>query len=425
MHTPGRFKNPNIMIYLKRTFLLTTLVLCCCLYACRQAPESETDKLMSVYEGFPKLLDRSPAIQNGKEWEKVQNLYVAYRQKLIEDPRDNTTRLALATLFVNEARISGEHGHYYPAALAVLDGIPGDAGDADIRFRALSAKAGIQLSLHDFTNALATAKEAVAINPYNAQIYGALVDANVELGHYDEAVAMADKMVSIRPDLRSYARVSYLREIYGDVEGAIEAMKLAVSAGYPGYEQTAWTRLNLGKLYEHYHSLEEAEQQYQAILVERPDYPFAIAALGDVALQRKDYEAAESLLKKAAAIIPEFSFHESLARMYKAQGREPEFQATVEGLLQMFSEDTESGHDMCLEYAKLYANLLDDPDKALEYGLQEYNRRPDNIDVNRVLASIYFKKGDAEAANRYLEVASRTHARYPELKALQTQLAMN
>ena len=51
---------------------------------------------------------------------------------------------------------------------------------------------------------------------------------------------MADKMVSIRPDLRSYSRISYLREIHGDMPGAIEAMKMAIQAGYPGYEDRAW-----------------------------------------------------------------------------------------------------------------------------------------------------------------------------------------
>ncbi|MCB0556673.1 MAG: hypothetical protein KDD02_24215 [Phaeodactylibacter sp.] len=393
--------------------------------SCQQAPDKESEKILAAYQDFPKLLDRHESIQQGKEWEHVQNLFGEYRQKLIKDPQDNATRLSLAELFINEARVTGEHGYYYPAALEALNGIRAKPEEKDLHFRALSAKAGVQLSLHDFSSALETATEAVSINPYNAQIYGALVDANVELGHYDEAVAMADKMVAIRPDLRSYARVSYLREIYGDVEGSIEAMKLAVSAGYPGYEQTAWARLTLGRLYEHYRSLEEAEQQFQMVLAERPDYPFAIAALGDIALQRKDYAKAERLLKKAATIIPEFSFYESLARLYKTQGRNQEFQATMDELLQMFREDTESGHDMNLEYAKLYSNLLDDPEKALEYAQKEYNRRPDNIDVNRVMASIYFKRGETELATRRLEVATRTHARYPELADLQMQLAVN
>lgn len=406
-------------------FLMALVGLGCLFTSCQQVPENGSEKILSAYRDFPKLLDRHASIQQGKEWEHVQNLYGEYRQKLIKNPQNNATRLALAELFINEARVTGEHGHYYPAALAVLDGISPKPEEKDLHFRALSAKAGVQLSLHDFAAALETATEAVGINPYNAQIYGALVDANVELGHYKEAVAMADKMVSIRPDLRSYARISYLREIFGDVDGSIEAMKLAVSAGYPGYEQTAWARLTLGRLYEHYRSLEEAEQQYQMVLAERPDYPFAIAALGDIALQREEYAKAEGLLKQATAIIPEFSFYESLARLYKVQGRNQEFQATLDELLQMFREDTESGHNMGLEYAKLYSNFLDDQGKALEYAKLEYNRRPGNIDVNRVLASIYSKTGETELAARHLEIASRTHARYPELADLQMQLAVN
>ncbi len=45
---------------------------------------------------------------------------------------------------------------------------------------------------------------------------------------------MLNRMVSIRPDIRSYSRISYLREIHGDIPGAIEAMELAVEAGAPG-----------------------------------------------------------------------------------------------------------------------------------------------------------------------------------------------
>lgn len=93
-----------------------------------------------------------------------------------------------------------------------------------------------------------------------------LVDANVELGNYARSVEMADKMVSIRPDIRSYSRISYLREIHGQVPGAIEAMKLAVSAGYPGMEQTEWARLTLGRLYQRYGMPDSAMYQFQMAL---------------------------------------------------------------------------------------------------------------------------------------------------------------
>ena len=409
-----KMKTLNILFFL--SFLSAALF--SCNFTASEAPDGRRQTIE-----IPKLLDRHPALRQDKEWETVQNYYVKYRQKLVLNPLDDEARLALAQLFINEARITGEHGHYYPAGLQVLDGIALEKADKDIRFRALSTMAGIQLSLHDFSAALETAEQAVAINPYNAQIYGALVDANVELGRYEQAVAMADKMVSIRPDLRSYARVSYLREIHGQVEGAIEAMEMAVAAGYPTYEETAWARLTLGKLYENYGSPEVAEQQYRAILAERPDYPFAIAALASLSADNQDYAEAEQMLKQACQIIPEYSFYETLAHIYQETGRQEDFNQTMETLWPMLKEDTESGHNMDLEYAKLYSDLLGDQDKALEYAVKEYQKRPDNIDVNQVLASIYQRRGDPSAAARYLEVATRTHSRQPGLMKLQQLLA--
>ncbi|MCB0549603.1 MAG: tetratricopeptide repeat protein [Phaeodactylibacter sp.] len=405
---------------LRGLFILAffSLALTACTSEAPKAPEASQQAV-----DIPKLLDRHPALRQEKEWEKVQNYYVEYRQKLERNPSDDEARLSLAQLFINEARVTGEHGHYYPAGLEVLEGINLKKADEDVRFRALAAKAGIQLSLHDFSAALGSAERAVAINPYNAQIYGALVDAYVELGQYEKAVAMADKMASIRPDLRSYARVSYLREIHGQVEGAIEAMKLAVSAGYPAYEETAWARLTLGRLYENYGRLEDAGREYELILSQRPDYPFAIAALGGLALKRKDYAEAERLLKKACAIIPEFSFYESLGHIYKETGRKEDFERTMKELWGMLKDDTDNGHNMNLEYAQLYSTLMEDQEKAREYALKEYQKRPENIDVNRVLANICQRMGESAKAAEYLEVASRTNARYPALMELRQQLA--
>ena len=127
---------------------------------------------------------------------------------------------------------------------------------------------------------LAIAEKAQKINPYNALIYGILVDGNVEMGNYKAAVENSDKMDSIRPDIRSYSRISYLREIYGDYPGAIEAMKLAVGAGGAGDEPTEWTRIQLARLYENTGDLKNAEMHYMIALDERPGYPYATAGLG-------------------------------------------------------------------------------------------------------------------------------------------------
>jgi len=401
------------------------LVACLALMAaCQNEAQEKTTAVAEQHAQLPELLDRPEALQQDKEWEKVQNKYVEYRDAILKQEDDAEDRLKMAQLYIFEARVTGEHGHYYPAALEVLEGIPAGHPNKDVRFRKLATKAGVQLSLHDFNDALETAKAAVDINPHNAQIYGALVDAYVELGQYDKAVEMADKMVSIRPDLRSYARISYLREIHGKVDEAIDAMEMAVKAGYPGYEETAWARLTLAEMYQKYRSLEDAEMQYKQILSERPDYPFAIAALGDIELQRGNYEEAERLLKKAAGIIPEFGFYESLAALYKETGRQEEFNNTMEELWVMLQEDTDSGHNMTLEYANLKHELAGEHEEALQYAMKEYNKRPENIDVNRTLAAIYTSMGNTEKASMHLEKASSTNAQYPALKELRQQLAL-
>lgn len=392
------------------------LSICITLFACAEKNKSAAN-LQTM--ALPELLIRNEAIQNGKEWETIQNYYAKNRLKLNENPDDLKARLELAQLFSQEARITGEHGHYYPAALRMTDEIlQRNPTDKDILFMTLVTKAGVQLSQHAFAEALKAAEQAVTINPYNSQVYGTLVDANVELGNYELAVEMADKMVSIRPDLRSYSRVSYLREIHGKIDGAIEAMQLAVSAGAPGQEQTAWTRLTLGNLYQTYNKQNEAAVQYEMILQERPNYPFAVAALADIEIEKGNFEEAERLLHKAKQIIPEVGFYEQLAHIYKKTNRQNELDATLKEIFVMLEDDVEHGHNMNLEYAAIHRDLTGNYDEALRYAQLEYQKRPKNIDVNQLVASILLKQGKQETAAPYLQQASITNSQHPELLTL-------
>lgn len=404
--------------------LVPALFLLALLLSCQQgnSPNSQEESFV-VNPEVPKLLDRNESLHSGKEWEEVQNYYGSNVQQLRQNPEAPSPKLNLAILFTNEARITGEHPYYYPAALQLLDEILAkDIEDKDLKFRTLSTKAGVLLSLHQFEEALQTGKEAVKLNEFNAQIYGVLVDANVELGNYEEAVKMADKMVTIRPDLRSYARISYLREIHGNVEGAIEAMEMAAMSGAPGFEETAWTRLTLGQLYQQYGELEKARQQYQRILQERPGYPFATAALAEIAMQEEDFAKAEKLLQEALDVIPEVGFTIQLAELYQRTGRAEEAKEIANSVIPMLKEDEEAGHNMNLEYANVYANLLNDTDQAITYAMKEYQKRPANIDVNMVLADLYVQQKDYESARKHLELAKTTNSKDPMLTAVSNEL---
>ncbi len=374
-------------------------------------------------KSIPSLLDRNAAIQYGNEWTDVQNIYAAQRKKIYADIDVEKAQLTLAQLFIKEARVTGEHGHYYPAALKMLNNIlESKSVKNDLRFIALSTKAGVQLSLHEFQDALETGQEAVALNPYNAQILGVLVDAHVELGDYEKAIEIADKMMKIRPDIRSYSRVSYLREIHGDIEGSLEAMSMAVKSGLPGKEETAWAALTLGELYLTYDNPNVAKKIFESILDVRPNYPFALAGIADVHKINGELEKAEAFYLKAISAIPEVGFYISLAEIYDRQLRHEEKSELVKEILVMLEDDVANGHNMNLEYADLYLTLLDDPQTAWKFANEEYQKRPANIDVNCILARITAETQDFDDTEKYLAAATRTNSKHPEIADLRSSL---
>lgn len=388
--------------------------------SCSPKKETTTQAIVmnAQHSLIPELLPRNTSIGSAEERQQTMSLYQELSQKILNNSSDYKSRLQLAQLFILEARATGEHGHYYPATLHILEGILSEKPEDDIIFGAASLKASVLLSLHQFQEAKETAEYAISLNGYNALIYGSLVDANVELGNYEEAVKMSDKMNAIRPDLRSYSRVSYLREIYGDLDGAIEAMTRAADSGYPGYEETAWCRLTLGNLYEQRGDIAMAKAQYERILQERPEYPFAIAALAGIAQKEDNPQLAESLLKEAIDIIPEVSFYIDLATLYDGQARKEEAGSLIDDILVMLKDDEEAGHVMNLEYANLFLTLMDDPQTAMAYAEKEYAVRPDNIDVNSMMAKILVATDEVSRSRHHIEVARRTDNQNPELLLL-------
>ncbi len=374
----------------------------------------------------PQLLDRGERIQLGKEWDAVQNHYMAQKASLNYEPNNLEAKLSLAELFAREARVTGEHGHYYPAALQMTDEILNThASDSDLQFRTLITKAGVLLSLHEFEAAKAIGLQAYKLNPQNAQVNGVLVDAFVELGEYDKAVAASDRMIAIKPDLRSYSRVSYLREIHGDIEGAIEAMNYAVEAGYPGYEETAWAMLTLGNLYKEYGKLEKAESIYKQILLTREDYPFAHGEIADLFYRKGELGEAEEILDEAIQIIPEVGFYTQLAQIYKDHNRTQEFDEIMKEVFLMLEDDVVNGHNMNLEYADIYLRLMEDVEKAYAHAVKEYENRPKNIDVNRVMAEVLLHRGEIKKAKDYLIAASVTNSKNSDLQNLKEQIGFS
>ncbi len=364
-----------------------------------------------------RLQDRKGPLAFVAEWDSTkisaQKLY-----SLIDyNPKDKKSALALATIFIKEARITGNYSYYDMAAMQQVDRVL--AIDPN-NFQALSYKALIYLSQHHFADGLATATGAVKLAPYNSFIYGILVDANIEMGNYSDAISNAEKMVSLRPDLRSYTRVSYLREIHGDYPGAIAVMKLALQAGIDGDEGTEWTRVQLGHLYENTGSLDTAEFEYQQALEYRKGFAPAISGLAHIAFVKKNYAKAATLYQEADTLVMDYTNKENLAAIYRLTTQDKKADSLIVLGLENMSKDASSanmqnmGHyaDKELAYAYLTAGKNE---KGLEHALAEYNRRPNNIEANETLAWAYYKNNDFNKASGYMDVALKTNCKNPVL----------
>ena len=364
------------------------------------------------------LLDREGTLAENNEWASTKSMANSFLNNLKKNPKDQKSQLGLAALYIQEARVTGNYTYYDMAAMkSVNEVLKNDSNN----FEASIYKALLYISQHHFADGLAMAQKAKEINPYNAFVYGILVDGNVEMGYYDSAVANSDKMVSIRPDLRSYSRISYLREIYGDYPGAIAAMKMAVDAGGPGEESTEWSRIQLAHLYEKTGDIKNAEMHYTIALQQRPNYPYAIAGMGKIAMAQKDYKKAIDYFTKAYTLVNDYSFKDDLIEAYLLNGEKEKADNTARSVIDILSKDAAKGNtdesighyaDRELAYAYLKINNYD---KALEHAMLEYNRRPENIDVNETVAWVYYNKKDYTNALKYISVALKTKCKNPVL----------
>jgi tetratricopeptide (TPR) repeat protein len=190
---------------------------------------------------------------------------------------------------------------FYPEARRAFDSaLVLDPND----FSATAGLAELELSRHHFRRGLALSLRARRINPSIARTDGQITDAQVELGRYPAAERTLRRYVSRRPELASYARISYFRELNGDLPGAFAAMELAASASGEASASASYAQTLLGKLQFDRGAYADAERIYQGVLSRDPSYPDALLGLAAVDAGRGDLEAALARQRAVLEAIP-------------------------------------------------------------------------------------------------------------------------
>ena len=243
---------------------------------------------------------------------------IAQAQAILADDPDRLSALTeLAGASLDRARQTGDPSWNTTATEAAQRALAVDARSFD----ALDVMGTLALTRHQFRQALVWAGRSLAVAPARVAPLGVRADALIELGRYREGFATIDRRLDLRPDLPSYSRASYARELQGDRVSAIALMGLAVDAGGPGTESRAWTRVQLGLLRFGGGDLDGAEREMRRALSERPGDARATAGLARVLAARGELDRAAALYSRAIDRVPLPEYPAALAEIHLAQGR--------------------------------------------------------------------------------------------------------
>lgn len=284
-----------------------------------------------------------------------------------------------------QARVGGNPALYPRAERALEEALRLDPRNAPA-LRGLSALAA---SRHRFQESLELARRAKTLEPDAAAVYGLIGDANLELGRYREAFAAFDRMTTLRPSANAYARVSYARELTGDLRGALDAMELAIDSAGIG-EPAAWTRTLAGNLLLSQREQAQAKLRFREALAFVPAYPGALNGLAHIRAANGDLEGARALYASAASRVPVPELAASLGDVLHRLGRQRAAErawSRAEALERLFAAN---GGRNLLETAEFDLNHDRNLRSALDRARRGRAERP-SVEGDHVLAWALYK----------------------------------
>lgn len=292
------------------------------------------------------------------------------QERLVRLPDDWDAWATLGSAYVAQAQQSADTTLYSRADEAFATSLeirPEDNAPALIGQGTLAA------SRHDFVTALKLGQQAQRLNASSPATHGLLVDALIELGRYDEAVTELQRMVDLRPDVASFTRVSYYRELTGDTEGARVALEQAGRFAFSPAD-SAFVEQYLAELAFNQGDLDQAAVHVEAGLRHAPRSPRLLAVRAQVQAATGDVDAALASYREATTRLPEPGYLIAYGELLQSQGRDAEASeqyAVVDAVAQLFRA---AGADPDLELA-LYDADHGRPDAALELAEREWQIR--------------------------------------------------
>lgn len=316
-------------------------------------------------------------------------------------PESPTAYNQLAVLYMRRARQTGDFSFTTRAETAIDRALAVAPADASAR----KLKASLHLSFHRFKEAGELATQLLKEFPDDAFLYGILADSNMELGEYANAVQATQKMVDLRPNTASYARVAQVRTLHGDHEGALNIMTQAAKSADPKETETqSWCLVQLGDERWKNGEYDQAAKLYDEALNIYPGYFLALASKGRLLAGQNDLDGAEKFLTDAQNRLPASDTIVNLGHVYELRGDTEKAKRQYE-LLEVAEQKLGAAGDQ-RKLALFWADSDVKLQEALAIAQSEYTNRKD-IYTADVLAWCLYKNGNAAEAKKKIAEAMR------------------
>jgi tetratricopeptide (TPR) repeat protein len=367
-----------------------------------QAQTAGNDRLLAAFK------DR--ALSDQAQRMKTDERIKLYEAMVQGQPGRPHYRNLLAAAYIQKVRETTDFS-YLDRANSLIDTVLNDDSN---EYEALRLKLEIELERHNFKNVANLAGRMTKNAPNDPWNWGALGDAQLELGNYDAAADAYQRMVMLRPDLASYNRAAWYRFLANDQPGAIAIMKAAINAGSSSAENVAWCMVELGKIHFKAGQIEDAAKAYQSALRVFPNYHPALAGIGLVEAARGDFKSAIVNYKQAQASTPLPDYSAALYDLYIASGNSAEALKQKQ-LIEVIDKAGQAAREKAnRNLALIFADHDWNVPHALELAKAELDVRGD-IYTYDALAWAQFKSGQFADAEKTMQRALKLDTPEPAL----------
>jgi tetratricopeptide (TPR) repeat protein len=219
-------------------------------------------------------------------------------------------------------------------------------------------------------------------------------------------------MLDLRPgNLPGVTRAAYLRELFGDVDGALDLMNMAYQSTPPTeVEDRAWILTQMAHLELTSGKTADAESLLQEALARFPGYHYALGNLAKVRISQGRYDEAVALLQQRYQAARHAENLYDLAEALELAGRTEEAKKDfaefeTKSLLESVRADNSNR-----ELIFYYADHAHQPAKALDVARQEFARRHNVYTLDAYAWALHVNGQDVEA-RRQIDVALKVGVR--------------